>query len=237
MATINRQTYESVGDPEILTRIEQYEMAFRMQTTATEAFDLSTESAETIKRYNAEPGKELFANNCLLARRLAQRDVRFIQLFHWGWDTHGTAKDTSLDDGFVDQCRDVDAPMTALIEDLKSEGLLDETLVIWGGEFGRTPMRENRNGKEMKFIGRDHNPGAFTMFMAGGGVRGGMSYGQTDEVGYQSVVDPVTPHDLHATILATMGIDHHALTYFNQGVNKRLSNITKESRVVSEILT
>ena len=236
LAAINQRTYQSVGDPEILTRIEQYEMAFRMQTTAAEAFDLSTESAATLSRYQAEPGRELFANNCLLARRLAQRDVRFIQLFHWGWDSHGTAADTSLDDGFVNQCRDVDAPMTALIEDLRSEGLLDETLLIWGGEFGRTPMRENRNGKEMRFVGRDHNPGAFTIFMAGGGVRGGMSHGETDEVGYQSVVDPVSPHDLHATILAAMGIDHHELTYFNQGVHKRLTNITKQSRVVTEIL-
>ena len=237
LAAINQQTYQAVGDPEILTRIDQYEMAFRMQTTASEAFDLNQESAQTLARYGAEPGQELFANNCLLARRLVERDVRFVQLFHWGWDSHGTSKDTSLNDGFIGKCNEIDAPMTALIEDLRRDGLLDETLVIWGGEFGRTPMRENRNGKEMAFVGRDHNPGAFTMFMAGGGVKPGVSYGTTDEVGYQAVENPVTPHDLHATILRTMGIDHHRLTHFSQGANKRLTNITKESHVIDELLT
>ena len=236
IAAINQQTFEDVGDPEILTRIDQYEMAFRMQTTAAEAFDLNAESAATIADYGAEPGVESFANNCLLARRLAERDVRFIQLFHWGWDSHGSSANEAINMGFADRCKETDRPIAALLNDLDRRGLLDETLVVWGGEFGRTPMRENRNGREMKFIGRDHNPGGFTIWMAGGGVAAGTTYGQTDEIGYEAVVDPVTPHDLHATILRLLGVDHLRLTYFNQGVHKRLSNITKHARVIDPVI-
>jgi hypothetical protein len=233
---LNEQTFEATGDPEVLTRISQYEMAFRMQTYASEAFDLNQESRDVHEQYGTEPGKESFANNCLLARRLAERGVRFIQLFHWGWDSHGAAKSEALNMGFNDRCREVDRPMTAMLKDLDQRGLLEDTLVVWGGEFGRTPMRENRGGREMKFIGRDHNPGAFTMWLAGGGVRPGFSFGETDELGYQSIRDVVSPHDLHATLLHLMGIDHKRLTYSHQGLPQRLSNVTQPSRIVNELI-
>ncbi|MEM9645233.1 MAG: DUF1501 domain-containing protein [Planctomycetota bacterium] len=233
---LNRNTFESTGDPETLTRIAQYEMAFRMQTHATEAFDLSQESQGVHDAYGTEPGKESFANNCLLARRLAERDVRFIQLFHWGWDSHGASGTEALNKGFNDRCREVDRPMAALLNDLEQRGLLDDTLVVWGGEFGRTPMRENRGGKEMKLIGRDHNPSAFTMWMAGGGVKPGTSYGNTDDIGYESVENPVSVHDLHATMQHLLGIDHRRLTHMHQGLPQRLSNVTQPSRIVKEIL-
>lgn len=233
---LNQKTFQQTGDPEVLTRISQYEMAFRMQTSATDAFDLAKETAETHEEYGTEPGKESFANNCLLARRLAERGVRFIQLFHWGWDSHGAGAAEALNNGFSDRCREVDRPMTALLADLERRGLLEDTLVIWGGEFGRTPMRENRGGKEMQLIGRDHNPGAFTMWIAGGGIRPGMTYGASDEMGYEAVENPVSAHDLHATLLHTLGIDHKRLTYFYQGLHQRLSNVTQPSRVIEEIL-
>ncbi|TWU50948.1 hypothetical protein Poly51_42410 [Rubripirellula tenax] len=233
---INQATFEQTGDPEVLTRISQYEMAFRMQTHATEAFDLSQETAATHAAYGTEPGQESFANNCLLARRLAERDVRFIQLFHWGWDSHGAGAAEALNAGFSDRCNEVDRPMTALLKDLEQRGMLEDTLVVWGGEFGRTPMRENRGGREMKLIGRDHNPGAFTMWLAGGGIKSGFSFGETDEIGYEAISNKVSPHDLHATLQHTLGIDHKRLTYLHQGLPQRLSNVTQPSRVVTEIL-
>lgn len=232
---INQETFNQTGDPEVLTRISQYEMAFRMQTHAAEAFDLKSETAATHAAYGTEPGKESFANNCLLARRLAERGTRFIQLFHWGWDSHGAAAAEALNKGFSDRCREVDRPMTALLSDLDQRGLLDDTLVVWGGEFGRTPMRENRGGKEMKLIGRDHNPGAFTMWFAGGGVKPGTSIGATDDIGYEAIENRVSPHDLHATLLHLLGIDHKRLTYFHQGLPQRLSNVTQPSRVIEEL--
>ena len=235
LSQINHETFERVGDPETLTRIAQYEMAFRMQTSATEAFDLRSEPQHMHELYGAEPGKESFANNCLLARRLAERDVRFIQLFHWGWDSHGAGANEALNVGFKQRCQEIDRPMTALLADLRQRGLLEDTLVVWGGEFGRTPMRENRQGMEMKLIGRDHHPGGFTVWLAGGGVRPGFNFGQTDEVGYQTIENPVSPHDLHATLLYLLGIDHNRLTYRFQGLDQRLTNITKSSRVVHEI--
>ncbi|MCA9147907.1 MAG: DUF1501 domain-containing protein [Planctomycetales bacterium] len=233
---INQETFQEVGDPETLTRISQYELAFRMQLHAAEAFDISQESESVHAMYGTEPGKESFANNCLLARRLAERGVRYIQLFHWGWDSHGAGAAEALNIGFKDRCKEVDQPMAALLQDLKQQGLLDETLVIWGGEFGRTPMQENRGGTKMQFIGRDHNPGGFTMWLAGGGVKPGFSYGATDEIGYEAVESPVTPHDFHATLMRLLGYDHLKLTYPFQGLQQRLSNVTKPSRVVSEIL-
>lgn len=233
---LNQNVYQQVGDPEILARIAQYEMAFQMQTAASEAFDLNQETAATHEAYGTEPGKESFANNCLLARRLAERDVRFIQLFHWGWDSHGASEKEAINTGFRDRCAEVDRPMTALLNDLDQRGLLDDTLVVWGGEFGRTPMRENRGGREMKFIGRDHNPGAFTMWFAGGGVKSGTTIGATDEIGYQAIEEPVTPHDLHATLLHLMGINHKQLTHMNQGAPQRLTNITQPSRIVESML-
>ncbi len=234
---LNEQTAAEVGDPETITRVAQYEMAFRMQVSATDAFDVARETPETHALYGTQPGRESVANNCLLARRLVERGVRFVQLFDWGWDSHGTNKGDALNGGFKDKCAGVDQAVTALIKDLKSRGLLEDTLVIWGGEFGRTSMQENRGGKAMPFAGRDHNPGAYTIFIAGGGIKGGYSHGATDEVGYQSVVDKVSPADFHATMLQLLGFDHLKLTYPTRGLNQRLTNVTRPgSRVVKEII-
>ena len=237
LAEINSLTASQVGDPETVTRMAQYEMAFRMQLHAAEAFDLSKEPAEVHELYGTQPGRESFANNCLLARRLAERGVRFIQLFDWGWDSHGASKSEALNHGFKDKCQSVDQACAALLTDLNRRGLLEDTLVIWGGEFGRTPMRENRQGQEMAFIGRDHNPGAFTLWMAGGGAKAGTSYGSTDEMGYQAVVDKVSVHDFHATVLALLGFDHQRFNFPVNGLPMRLSNVTKPgSKPVSGLM-
>lgn len=231
---INKKEYEDMGDPETLTRIAQYEMAFRMQTSVPEVMDISKEPDYIHEMYGTEPGKSSFANNCLLARRLIEQDVRFVQLFDWGWDSHGTNKKSAIEAGFQDKCKQIDQPMTALIKDLKQRGLLDETLVVWGGEFGRTPMQENRNGKEMPFMGRDHHTEAFTVWMAGGGVKGGLTYGETDEIGYYGTKDRVHIHDLQATILHLMGMDHEKLTYQFQGRPFRLTDVA--GKVVRDII-
>lgn len=234
---INQRSVKASGDPETLTRIAQYEMAFRMQVAASDAFDITKEPASVHELYGTKPGKESFANNCLLARRLAERGVRYIQLFDWGWDSHGAGENEALNHGFKDKCSGVDRAMMALISDLKQHGLLKDTLVVWSGEFGRTSMRENRNGVEMKLVGRDHNPGAFTLWMAGGGVKAGFSFGETDDFGYQSVIDKVSVHDLHATMLHLLGFDHLRFTYPFLGVNQRLTNVTKPgSEVVKAVL-
>ncbi len=235
--TLNQSISEEIGDPETITRIAQYEMAYRMQIHATDAFDLKSEPESVHTMYGTEPGKESFANNCLLARRLAERGVRYIQLFHWGWDSHGASASEALNKGFTDRCREVDQPMTALLKDLKQRGLLEDTLVVWGGEFGRTPMQENRGGNEMAFIGRDHNPGAFTIWMAGGGAKPGLSHGETDPIGYEAVTNKVSVHDLHATMLHLMGFDHEKLTFSSQGAAQRLTNITKPgTRVIRDLM-
>jgi uncharacterized protein (DUF1501 family) len=161
--------------------------------------------------------------------------VRFIQLYHWGWDSHGADAKEALNLGFADRCREVDQPAAALLSDLKERGMLEDTLVVWGGEFGRTPMRENRNGQEMKYVGRDHNPGAFTIWLAGGGVKPGITHGQTDEMGYEIVKDPVEIRDMHATMLYLLGFDHHKLNYSFQGLEQKLTSV-KPARVVTEIL-
>lgn len=231
---INQKAHEEIGDPEILTRIQQYEMAFKMQISVPEAMDISKEPPYIHEMYGTEPGKSSFANNCLLARRLAERGVRFIQLFHWGWDAHGASASEALNVGFVDRCREVDQSMSALLMDLKQRGLLEDTLVVWGGEFGRTPMMENRSGRDNPFVGRDHHTDAFTMWMAGGGVKPGISYGETDEIGYYGIKDRVHIHDLHATILHTLGLDHEQLIYPFQGRNFRLTDV--HGKVVKEIL-
>lgn len=234
---INEKTARDVGDPETLTRLAQYELAFRMQVDASDAFDISREPSAIHQLYGTEPGKESFANNCLLARRLAERGVRYIQLFDWGWDSHGAGESEALHHGFKTKCQNVDRPLMALIADLKQRGLLEETLVIWSGEFGRTAMRENRSGMEMQLVGRDHNPAAFTLWMAGGGVRGGYSHGETDDFGFQSVIDRVSVHDFHATVLALLGFDHLRLTYPVSGVNMRLTNVTRPgSQVVQAVI-
>ena len=222
---INEEEYNSYQDPETLTRIEQYEMAYKMQVSVPEVMDINDEPESMHQLYGTQPGKESFANNCLLARRLVEKGVRFIQLFHWGWDAHGNAEEVSLDHGFRDRCKEIDQPMTALIKDLKQRGLLDETLIVWGGEFGRTPMQENRSGSDNSWSGRDHHIDAFTMWMAGGGIKPGYTHGATDDFGYSGIEGKVHIHDLQATILHQLGINHLDLTYPFQGRNFRLTDL------------
>lgn len=216
---LNAQRLAAVGDPEISTRIAAYEMAYRMQTSAPALMDLSDETEQTLTAYGAEPGKVSFANNCLLARRLVERGVRFVQLYHTDWDHHGN-NDTHLGQPLEDRCREVDRPTAALIRDLKQRGLLDETLVIWGGEFGRTPMGEPRD-----FLGRDHHIDGYTMLLAGGGIKAGQTVGATDELGFYAVEDRVHVHDLQATILHLLGLDHLRLTFRFQGRDFRLTDV------------
>jgi hypothetical protein len=231
---LNRDHFNEVKDPEIETRISQYEMAFKMQVSVPEIMDINQEPAYIHEMYGTEPGKSSFANNCLLARRLVEKGVRYVQLFHWGWDSHGTGPGDALNGSFETRCKEVDKPMTALIQDLKQRGLLDETLIIWGGEFGRTPMRENRNGTSKESLGRDHHAGAFTMWMAGGGIKPGITYGETDEIGYYGVKDRVHIHDLHATLLNQLGFDHEKLTYHYQGRDFRLTDV--QGKVVNDLI-
>jgi hypothetical protein len=211
------------GDPEIDTRIASYEMAFRMQTSVPELTDVSGEPESVQKMYGVEPGKRSFANNCLLARRLVERGVRFVQLYHRGWDNHGTSKGDDIVNRLPALCREVDQAGAALVKDLKQRGLLDSTLVVWGGEFGRTPMNEGRNNS--KYLGRDHHPRAFSIWMAGGGVKGGITVGSTDELGYNPVEDPVDVHDLHATVLHLLGLGHTELIFKFQGRDYRLTDV------------
>ena len=211
------------SDPETLARIEQYELAFRMQTSVPEVMDISKETPEVLAEYGAQAGKSSFANNCLLARRLVEQDVRFVQLFDWGWDTHGTNASDDIITQLPKKCSETDRPVAALIRDLRQRGLLDDTLVIWTGEFGRTAMNEERNGS--KFLGRDHHPHCYSMWMAGGGVRAGHVHGATDDLGYQITNDPVHVHDLQTTILHLLGIDHERLTYPYKGRDFRLTDV------------
>lgn len=220
---INEEQSKEFNCPETLTRIEQYELAFRMQTSVPEVMDIRKESEETLEMYGAEPGKESFANNCLLARRLSEAGVRFVQLFDWGWDVHGTGPHDDIITKLPEKTKQTDQPVAALIADLKRRGLLDETLVVWSGEFGRTVMNEARNNKG--FLGRDHHPTCFTMFMAGGGVKRGAVIGETDEWGAHVADNPIHIHDLQATIMHLMGIDHKKLTYRFQGRDFRLTDV------------
>jgi len=229
---LNQQHLESTGDPEISTRIASYEMAYRMQSSVPELTDIAKEPESIHKLYGTEPGAKSFANNCLLARRLVERGCRFVQLYHRGWDNHGVSADNDIVQRLPRLCREIDQPAAALIQDLKQRGLLDSTLVVWGGEFGRTPMNEERN--RSKFLGRDHHGRAFTMWMAGGGIKPGVSYGSTDELGYNIADDPVEVHDLHATILNQMGIDHTKLTYKFQGRPFRLTDVA--GNVITKLL-
>ncbi|MEM8667526.1 MAG: DUF1501 domain-containing protein [Planctomycetota bacterium] len=234
MGDLNRIQAEEMGHPETLTRIAQYELAFRMQTAVPEVMDITQESAKTLDDYGAKPGQSSLANNCLLARRLVESGVRFVQLFDWGWDFHGTREDSGLTSGLTNKCATMDRPIAALIKDLKQRGLFEDTLVIWGGEFGRTPFREGRTAKS-KVLGRDHYPDAFTMWMAGGGIRGGFEYGASDELGFRVAENPVHVHDLQATILHQLGFDHERLTYRFQGRDFRLTDV--HGHVVKELLT
>jgi hypothetical protein len=229
LAKLNQETRDDFGDPETSTRIAQYEMAYRMQTSVPELADLSDEPESTFERYGPDsrrPGS--FARNCLLARRLAERDVRFIQLFHRGWDQH-----SRLPSGISNQARDVDQPQAALVTDLKERGMLDDTLVVWGGEFGRSVYCQGKFTEEV--YGRDHHPRCFTNWMVGAGVQPGMTYGETDDFSYNIVKDPVHVHDLNATILHLLGVDHTRLTYQYQGRDFRLTDVDGE--VVEGILT
>lgn len=232
---INQMNHAQVGDPETLTRIAQYEMAFRMQTSVPEVMNIKDEPKYIHEMYGTQPGKESFANNCLLARKLIENDVRFVQLYDWGWDSHGSAKSEALNHGFKNKCQQTDKPVSALLTDLKQRGLLDDTLVVWGGEFGRTPMQENRGGGAGNFAGRDHNPNAFSIWMAGAGVKKGFSYGETDMLGYTVTKDPVHVRDFHATLLHMLGYDHNRLSVPFQGLNQKLTGV-KKSKVIQGIL-
>ncbi len=213
---LNQQQYADVGDPEIATRIKQYELAFRMQASVPELMDISKETKLTHETYGTSPGKSSFANNCLLARRLVERGVRFVQLFDQGWDHHG-----GVFKSVANKAKQVDRPIAALISDLKQRGLLDETLIVWGSEFGRTPMMQGDRAS----VGRDHHKDAYTVWMAGGGVKGGMTYGKTDELGYFPVENSVDVHDFHATLLHLLGVNHKKLTFKYQGRKFRLTDV------------
>lgn len=230
---LNQAALDDKGDPEIATRIAQYELAYRMQSSVPELMGIDDEPAHIHEMYGTEPGAKSFANNCLLARRLVERGVRFVQLYHRGWDNHGDNAANTIDKaGLTDRCLEVDQASAALIQDLKQRGMLEDTIVVWGGEFGRTPMNEARNGSQ--FLGRDHHPRAFTMWVAGGGFQGGVTVGETDELGYNVTADPVHVHDLHATILHQMGLDHTRLTYKFQGRDFRLTDV--HGKVVTKLL-
>ena len=229
VAALNRERLQQTGDPEIATRINAYEMAYRMQSSAPELMDLQDESQHTLDMYGAKPGAGSYANNCLLARRLVEKGVRFVQLYHTDWDDHGNPN-TNLSDALEKRCQDVDGPTAALLKDLKQRGLLDDTIVIWGGEFGRTPMGEERKN----LVGRDHHIDAFSMWLAGGGFKPGMTYGKTDELGFHVVDQKVHVHDLHATLLHQLGFDHEKFTHRFQGRDYRLTDV--HGRVVNEIL-
>jgi Protein of unknown function (DUF1501) len=229
---LNEMNLKSVGDPEITTRIASYEIAYRMQSSVPDLMDISSEPKSIQDMYGTEPGKKSFGNNCLLARRLVERGVRFVQLYHRGWDNHGTSAHDDIVTRLSSLCHETDQAAAALVKDLKQRGLLDSTLVVWGGEFGRTPMNEERN--RSKFLGRDHHPRAFSMWMAGGGIKPGVTIGQTDELGYNPIEDPVEVHDLHATLLHLMGIEHAKLTYRFQGRDFRLTDVS--GNVVNKLL-
>ena len=253
---LNDAQVKAVGDPETLTRIQQYELAYRMQISVPEVMDISKEPQHILDLYGAKPGyvspieslddprasykgdDPTFANNCLLARRLVEKGVRFVQLYDWGWDHHGSSPGESLDETLPIKCRYSDRAIAGLIKDLKQRGLLDSTLIVWGGEFGRTPMMQNNVNKDLKkgFIGRDHHPHAYTMWMAGGGIKGGVSYGATDELGYYITENKVSVRDLQATILHQLGLDPYKFNYPYQGLNNRLIGPTEEGRILRDIL-
>lgn len=234
LGKLNQTELERSGDPETRTRIEQYELAFRMQTSVPEVMDVSREPANILREYGVTVGQGGFASNCLLARRMVEQGVRYVQLFDWGWDTHGTGPGDDIVTALPRKCKEVDQPIAALIRDLDRRGMLESTLVVWGGEFGRTSMNEARGGS--KSLGRDHHPHCFTVWMAGGGIKPGLSFGATDELGWRIAENPVDVHDLQATIMHLMGLDPFNFTYPYQGLNARLIGPSEGPRVVKEIL-
>ena len=230
---LNEEQARELGHPETATRIAQYELAFRMQTSVPDVMDISREPQAVLDAYGAQPGESSFANNCLLARRLLEQGVRFVQLFDWGWDFHGTNANEEIKDGLTRKMARTDQPIAALLRDLKQSGLLDDTLVVWGGEFGRTPFREGRTSAGT-FLGRDHFPDAYSLFLAGGGIKPGISYGETDELGFSIAENKVHVHDFQATILHLLGFDHEKLTYRFQGRDFRLTDV--HGQIVKGIL-
>lgn len=257
MRDLNQLQFQKNGDPETQTRIAQYELAYRMQVAVPEVMQISNEPQHILDLYGAVPGfvsaaesaddprvlykgdDPTFANNCLLARRLVEKGVRFVQLYDWGWDHHGSSPGESIDETLPIKARQIDRAVAGLLKDLKQRGLLESTLVVWGGEFGRTPMMQNNVNQELKkgFVGRDHHPYAFTMWMAGGGLRSGMAFGQTDDIGYYIAENPVGIRDVQSTILQQLGLDPHRFSYAYQGLDNRLIGPTDEGRVIHEILT
>ena len=224
---LNEMQAEELGSPETRTRIAQYELAFRMQTSVPEVMDIGRESRRTLDLYGAQPGAASFANNCLLARRLVEQGVRFVQLHDWGWDFHGTGAGEDIRDGLTRKCAPTDRAVAALLRDLKARGMLETTLVIWGGEFGRSPFREGRTANSPQ-LGRDHHPFSFTIFLAGGGIKPGVTYGASDELGFDVAQDRVHVHDLQATILHLLGVEHTRLTFRFQGRDYRLTDVHGE---------
>lgn len=256
LSELNSSEFVRSGDPETQTRIAQYELAYRMQMAVPQVMDLSGEPKHILEMYGAQPGytspaesaddprvlyrgdDPTFANNCLLARRLVENGVRFVQLYDWGWDHHGSSPGESIDETLPIKCQASERAIAGLIRDLEQRGLLDETLIVWGGEFGRTPMMQNNVRTELQkgFVGRDHHPYAFTMWLAGGGIRGGLAWGSTDEFGYYPVEHPTTIRDLQATILHVLGLDPQRFSYFYQGLQNRLIGPTDEARVLDALL-
>ncbi|MEK6270252.1 MAG: DUF1501 domain-containing protein [Planctomycetales bacterium] len=231
---LNEMQISQQGDPEIATRIAQYEMAYRMQISVPEVMDIGRETAETHEFYGSKPGETSFANNCLLARRLVESGVRFVQLFDWGWDIHGTGASNDIIEHLPKKCKEIDTPIYALLTDLKRRGLLDETLVVWSGEFGRTPMNEKRDNS--KYLGRDHHPHSMSLWMAGGGIKPGFSYGSTDELGYHVTDKKMHIHDLQATILNLLGFDPHKFSVPYQGLNQRLIGPAEDPHVITDLI-
>jgi hypothetical protein len=234
MNDLNRLQAESLGSPETLTRMAQYELAFRMQMSVPEVMDITREPQHVLDAYGAKPGESRFQNNCLLARRLVEQGVRFVQLFDWGWDFHGTNPKEDIRDGLTSKCAGTDQAIAALIRDLKERGLFDETIIVWGGEFGRTPFREGRTAKG-KVLGRDHYPDCFSVLVAGGGFKPGISYGSSDELGFNVAENKVHIHDLQATLLHLLGFDHEKLTYRFEGRDYRLTDV--HGHVVRDLIT
>jgi hypothetical protein len=229
LGQLNQQQLEVTGDPEIESRIKQYEMAFRMQASVPDLMNINDETKDTLDLYGAESGKASFANNCLLARRMVERGVRLIELYDADWDHHG-----GIQNRLPQKCKETDKPIAALIRDLKKRGLLNDTLIIWGSEFGRTPLRQGGNAKDKGLSGRDHHKDAYTMWLAGGGVKGGVSYGQSDDFGMDVAENGVHVHDLNATILHLLGLDHERLTYRYQGREFRLTDV--HGNVIHDVL-